>query len=138
MGVHVAAPPRMRPCAASERARECVCDWALAHPRRHVRAPSGGVDRGWLGSQAFMNALAFDANIGAWNTASVSNMADVCAAVSARAARHRGRDALGGVVGAAWAGVRGGTAEARARARVCADVWARACAGVHVCRYSCA
>jgi hypothetical protein len=25
-----------------------------------------------------------------------------------------------------------------ARARVCADVWARACAGVHVCRYSCA
>jgi hypothetical protein len=25
-----------------------------------------------------------------------------------------------------------------ARAGVCADVWARACAGVHVCRYSCA
>ena len=31
----------------------------------------------WLGSQAFMNAAAFNANIGAWNTASVSNMYQV-------------------------------------------------------------
>jgi surface protein len=42
------------------------------------------VDRGWLGSQAFAFALAFNANIGTWNTASVSNMAWVCAAFPAR------------------------------------------------------
>jgi hypothetical protein len=54
-----------------------------------------------------------------------------------RAARHRRRDALGGVVGAARAVVRGGAADARAR--VCAQpFWARACAGVSGCRYSCA
>jgi surface protein len=39
-----------------------------------MRARSVGVDRGWLGSQAFKSASAFNANIGAWNTASVSNM----------------------------------------------------------------
>jgi hypothetical protein len=31
------------------------------------------------GSQAFYNAKAFDANIGAWNTARVVGMAGVCA-----------------------------------------------------------
>ncbi len=51
----------------------------------------------------------------------------------ARAARHRRRDALGGVVDAARAVVRGGDRRC-ALARVCADVWA--CAGVHVCMYS--
>jgi hypothetical protein len=40
------------------------------------------------------------------------------------------------VVDAARAVVRGGAADGRACA--CADVWARACVGVHVCRYSCA
>jgi hypothetical protein len=104
------------------------------HPRRHMRAPSVGVDRGWLGAQAFRLALVFNANIGAWNTASVTELTFVCAAFPARAARHRRRDALGRVVDAARAVVRGGTADARAR--VCADVWARACAGVHMCRYS--
>jgi hypothetical protein len=54
-----------------------------------------------------------------------------------RAARHRGRDKLGAVVDAARAVVRGGAADARALV-FCADVWARACAGVPVCRYSCA
>jgi surface protein len=60
-----------------------------------MRALSVGVDHGWLGSQAFQGASAFNANIGAWNTASVTTLFAVCAALSARAARHRGRDALG-------------------------------------------
>jgi hypothetical protein len=46
------------------------------------------------------------------------------------------RDALGRVFDAARAVVRNGTAGARAC--VCADVWACACAGVPVRRYSCA
>ncbi len=37
-----------------------------------------------LGAQAFQYASAFNADIGAWNTASVSNMYGVCAASSAR------------------------------------------------------
>jgi surface protein len=100
-----------------------------------MRARSVGVDRGWLGSQAFYSASAFNANIGAWNTASVTNMAYVCAAFSAQAARHRRRDALGG------SSMRRGPVCATGppmRARVYADVWERACAGVRVRRYSCA
>jgi hypothetical protein len=89
------------------------------------------VDRGWLGAQAFYDATKFNANIGAWNTASVLDMQSVCAASPARAARHRRRDALGRVVDAARAVVRGGDRRC-ALARVCADVWARACAGAHV------
>jgi hypothetical protein len=131
-----ARPPHTRTRAASVRARVCACDRARTHPRRHLRAPSVGVDRGWLGSQAFRSASAFNANIGAWNTARVSWLSQVCAAFPARAARHRRRDTLGGVFDAARAVVRGGTADVLARA--CADVLARACAGVRVCRYSCA
>ncbi len=102
-----------------------------------MRSRSAGVDRVWLGLQAFSGASAFNANIGAWDTASVTALSGVCAVFSARAARHRGRDKLGGVVDAARAVVRGGAADARALV-FCADVWARACAGVPVCRYSCA
>jgi hypothetical protein len=36
----------------------------------------------WLGSQAFNYALAFNANIGAWNTARIANMASVCALIA--------------------------------------------------------
>jgi hypothetical protein len=32
----------------------------------------------WLGLQAFNEATAFNANIGAWNTASMETMSDVC------------------------------------------------------------
>ncbi len=32
----------------------------------------------WLGSQAFYLATAFNADIGAWNTARIANMASVC------------------------------------------------------------
>jgi surface protein len=62
----------------------------------NVRAPSAGVDRVRLGSQAFRSASAFNADIGAWNTARVTSLSYVCAAFSARAARHSRRDALGG------------------------------------------
>jgi hypothetical protein len=85
-----------RPRAASVRARVCACDWAPTHPRQHVRAPSVGMDRGWLGAQTFQMASAFNANIGAWNTAALTVMSYVCAAFPARAARYRRRDALGG------------------------------------------
>jgi hypothetical protein len=68
-----------------------------------------------------MYAAAFNANIGAWNTASVSNMNYVRAAFPARAARHRRWDALG----AARAVVRGGAADALSRVRVRRRVGAR-------------
>jgi hypothetical protein len=61
-----------------------VCDWAPTHARRHLRAPSAGVDRVRLGSQAFYWASAFNANIGAWNTARVTSLESVCAAFLAR------------------------------------------------------
>jgi hypothetical protein len=72
-------------CCAIVRAHVCahvrarVCGRAPTHPRRHMRAPSVGVDRGWLGSQAFYSAYAFNANIGAWNTAAVTTLNQVCA-----------------------------------------------------------
>ncbi len=78
----------LRPCA---RAR----DWASKHPRRHMRARSVGVDRVWVGSQAFNSASAFNANIGAWNTAAVTTLLGVCAASGPGGAPPR-RDALGG------------------------------------------
>ncbi len=96
-------------------ARACVrvCDWARTHSRRHMRAPSVGVDCGWLGSQAFYAASAFNTNIGAWNTARVTTLYAVCAASPGPAACTMA-DALGRVVGAARAVVLGGTADARA------------------------
>jgi hypothetical protein len=62
-------------------ARLCACDLAPRHPRRHMRAPSVGVDRVRFGSQAFNSASAFNANIGAWNTARVIDLRNVCAAL---------------------------------------------------------
>ncbi len=51
--------------------------------------------RAWLGSQAFRYATAFNANIGAWNAASVSNMYYVCAASGRRRTTAGAWDALG-------------------------------------------
>jgi hypothetical protein len=136
-----------RTCRVRARARVSVCDWAPTHPRRHMRARSVGVDRGWLGSQAFNSATAFSADIGAWSTAAVTTLSSVCAAFSARAARHRRRDALGRVVGAGRSVVRGGTADARASvcAQTCGHAHARVCTcvgiaarskdGIHACVY---
>ena len=41
-----------------------------------------------VGPQAFESALAFNANIGAWNTAAVTNLSHVCAVLDARSLRH--------------------------------------------------
>jgi hypothetical protein len=64
-------------------ARGCVCVCFLgahasaAEPCEHF--PSAWTAL-WLGSQAFQLAHAFNANIGAWNTAFVSDMQSACAA----------------------------------------------------------
>ncbi len=97
------------------------------------RFPSAWTASGF-GAQAFNMASAFNADIGAWNTASVSNMCLVCVAFLARAARHRRRDALGG------SSVRRtgplGAAAPPMRARVCVRRYVGACACVPVCRYN--
>ncbi len=54
----------------------CVCVRARAI-QTHALHRRGPV---WFGLQTFFRALAFNANIGAWNTAAVSNMGLVCAA----------------------------------------------------------
>ncbi len=82
-----------------------------------------------FGAQAFYGASAFNANIGAWNTAAVTTLNRVCAAPGPAArtmadARGRGFDAARPVV-------RGGTADARARAHTCRHSLARGLA----CRY---
>jgi hypothetical protein len=115
-------------CCVHARARARLYDWATTNPRRHMRARSVGVDCGWLGAQAFYSATAFNANIGAWNTASVSSMQSVCAALSGP----------GGAPPRAGRARRVVDATRRRRrcplACVCADVRARARADVHVCR----
>ncbi len=65
--------------------------WARTYPLRTVQALPISVDRVRLGSQAFSLMSAFNADIGAWNTASVSNMYYVCAASGRPASRHRRR-----------------------------------------------
>jgi surface protein len=67
------------------------------------------VDRVRLGSQAFYSAKAFNANIGAWNTASVTSLNSVRAAFGRRRAPRRTRS-----VGLRRGVVCGGTADARA------------------------
>jgi surface protein len=113
--------PRVRPIVC---ARVCVWVWARTYPRPNVRVLSTGVDCVRLGSQAFATASAFNADIGAWNTASVTTLSYVCAAF--RPGRATAADALG------RSSMRhGGSADARARVRT--HVYALAWAGVHVC-----
>ena len=82
-----------------------------------------------FGAQAFQSASAFNANIGAWNTATVTTLDGVCAAPGP-AARTMA-DALGRGFGAARPVVRGGIADARARAHTCRHSLARGLG----CRY---
>jgi hypothetical protein len=82
-----------------------------------------------FGAQAFNSASAFNANIGAWNTARVTSLYSVFAA-SGPAARTMA-DALGWSFDAARPVVRGGTADARARAHTCRHSLARGLG----CRY---
>jgi hypothetical protein len=80
--------------------------------------------RGGFGAQAFYQASAFNANIGAWNTAAVTTLASVCAAPGPAArtmatALGRGFDC----------GAAGCARRHRRCARACAQVSALACAG---------
>jgi hypothetical protein len=76
-----------------------------------------------FGVQAFGSASAFNANIGAWNTASVTMLYTVCAAPGPGGAHYGGRARPG--FGAARQVVCGGTADARARAHTCRHSLAR-------------
>ena len=108
-----AGPPhtRARVLRPSARARARAIGRARIRADACERLPAG-VDRGWLGAQAFYSAAAFNANIGAWNTARVTSLSQVCAAFPAPGGVGRARR----VADAARAVVRGGTADARARA----------------------
>jgi hypothetical protein len=78
-----------------------------------------------FGAQAFDSAKAFNANIGAWNTARVTSLTYVCAAFSARWRAQ--------MAGRARPGLRCGAARCARRrrrcTRACAHVSAPACAG---------
>ncbi len=86
-----------------------------------------------FGAQAFRSASAFNANIGAWNTAAVTTLSYVCAAAGPGGA-HNGGCARPGL-DATRPVVRGGTADVRARAHMCGHWLARASKG---CSYGCA
>jgi hypothetical protein len=125
--------------ARRTRARTC-CIRARARVRErlgaHASAPTRArafhrLDRGWLGMQAFWSASAFNADIGAWNTAAVTTLNEVCGAFSARAARQCKRDALGGC--SMRRGPLCAAATADARPRVCAQTCGRAHARVSAC-----
>ena len=97
------------------RARARVCAWARPHPRKHLRALRAAAERRVLGAQAFDMASAFNANIGAWNTARVTRLDSVCAAFGpARTAADCARS----VADACAAVVRGGAADVCARVGV--------------------
>ena len=151
MGVHAAAPPRMRPRAASLRARACACAklGRPPHPRRHVRAPSRRRLTAGGSARRRSPMRRRSTRTSARGTPRLSPRCTRYAPPSpARAARRRARDALGGVVGAARAVVRGGTAGARVRvcAQTCGHAHARVCTcvgiaarskdGLHVCMHT--
>ncbi len=66
-----------------------VCVWLGAH----VSAPLAPSTLAFVGSQAFYQAYAFNADISKWNTARVTNMTAVCATFGRR--RATAADALG-------------------------------------------
>jgi hypothetical protein len=67
---HHIAPHALGPLDAA--CSDCTDHRGLGLLRRGLFASA------WLGSQAFEGAAAFNANIGAWNTAKIANMASVC------------------------------------------------------------
>ncbi len=82
------------------RARTCVCARALPASAPSVRALHAAVELRTVGSQVFHSAMAFNANIGAWNTARVKSLDSVCAAFGRRSPRRGGR--AESVFDAAW------------------------------------
>ena len=106
------------------------CGLGLKPETRHRASPCPSASTACgFGAQAFRDASAFNANIGAWNTASVISLSSVCAA-RGPAARTMA-DALGWSFDAVRPVVRGGTADARARAHTCRHSLARG----RGCRY---
>ncbi len=78
----------------------CACMGGFGRPHiraANVRALSVSVGSMWFDSQAFQQATAFNANIGAWNTTRVTMLNSVCAASEGvpdalgRASTRRGR-----------------------------------------------
>ena len=61
---------RVRPCA---RARACAIGRARIRADTCERLPAG-VDRGWLGAQAFTSASAFNQNLAAWTVVRVTSL----------------------------------------------------------------
>ncbi len=63
--------PLVRPCV-------CVCArvCGVLDPRCNVRALFVGMDRVWLGSQAFYQAMAFNQNLAAWNMVRVADLSN--------------------------------------------------------------
>ncbi len=58
----------------------CACAYGCGRlaSAQNCCAVSVGIDRVRFGLQAFQSASAFNANIGAWNTASVTSLYGVC------------------------------------------------------------
>jgi surface protein len=113
---------RARVCASM---RACVCAHGVCE-RTRIRTECTSTSRRRrpraVDSQAFVSATAFNANIGAWNTARVTSFSTVCA-VSAGACSPA--DALGRSVGVCMRGC------------ACQDVRARMCVCVCACVYVC-
>ncbi len=105
--------------------------------RARIRADAceyfqAAAERRGLGAQAFLSASAFNANISAWNTASVTTLVSVFAASGpARTAADCARS----VADACAAVARGGAADACARARLacaCSYVYEAVCGWIAV------
>jgi hypothetical protein len=111
-----------------------LCLWVLAptYPRRTVRALFVSVDHVQLRSQVFQLASAFNANISAWNTASVTSLCMVCAASGRRRATAGGWRAAGGRARLVFDAARPMCAAAPPM-----RVRAHGCAGVHGLGYGC-
>jgi hypothetical protein len=115
--------------------RLCACVGGLVlrarpktrNPKPCQPFPSASTACGF-GAQAFQSASAFNANIGAWNTAAVTTLENVCAAPGPGGAHYGGRARPS--FGAARPVVRGGTADARTRVRTRAGTRFRGAMGV--------
>ncbi len=121
-----AAQAVVRGGTADARARMRVCGiWAPTHPRRHVRAPSVGVDHVRFRRAGVLTSVGVQREHRRVEHRACHHVVRGMRRLFGPAARHRGRDALGRVVGAARAVVRGGAADAHARVCVHRRVGAR-------------
>jgi hypothetical protein len=122
-------------CCVGACVRACGCAFrrTLIRAEPYEPCPSARTACGF-GSQAFLLASAFNANIGAWNTARVTDLASVCAAF-----RPGGAPPAASRTRSAGASMRRGRLCAAAppmRGRV--RTWRHSVARGHVWRYGCA